>query len=532
MTKLLKILPFLIVFLSLTMGAAASHAQVPGLSALTGGSDKKAETQSVTVNSADLKKLITTLESEAERKKLIDNLKTLESAAAKPEATTAESGETPEQAAEDAAAAQETIAPITQTLGVESFTNRVISRYQHFLVRNDLNESTFGKLILTTVLLVTGGILIFISRRGATKMLYWFDRAIAWMDLPAARMRIYARVVRGIVTVLLMGLLLYTLTLIWDFGAEHNASLAHMFRAGMGTIINLVFVIALAVVAWEFLNALIEMGFRRADGANSTRAKTIIPIVRNILFMVFAIMFTLVLLSEIGINILPLLAGAGIVGVAVGFGAQTMVKDFLSGFTLILEDVMRVGDVVNIGGYGGLVEKITLRKVQLRDYNGSVYTVPFSEIKTVTNLTKDFSMYQIDIGVSYKDDPDKVFEVMRKVDEEMRNDPSYQSLMLAPIEIAGVDRFADSSVIIKARLKTTPINQWTVGREYNRRMKKAFAENNIEIPFPQQVTWNANPQVTVFKQDKGDFLHTFTNPQTHSPAPDASAKKADDSEED
>lgn len=468
--------------------------------------------QSITVDSAELKKLIGTLESETARQDLIDSLKTLEKAASGTapaadavgvEDTGATDGEeapkTEGEAKEDAAKAEQAIAPITQTLGVDSFTDRIIWKYQRFLLRNNLNESVFGKAVLTGFLVLLGAFLIFITRRAATRMLYWFDRGVSWLDLPASRMRLYAKVLRGIVTIFLVGLILYTFNLIWDFGDGRNAVISQWFRSAMRTSVNIMFVLVLAIAAWEALNALMAVAFRRADGANSTRAKTILPIFRNILIIVFAIMFTMVLLSELGINIVPLLAGAGVVGIAVGFGAQTMVKDFLSGFTLILEDVFRVGDVVNIGGYGGLVEKITLRKVQLRDYNGSVYTVPFSEIKTVTNLTKDFSMYQLDIGVAYKDDPDKVFEVMRQIDEEMRNEPAYKDFMLAPIEIAGVDRFADSSVIIKARLKTTPINQWTVGREYNRRLKKAFERNGIEIPFPQQVTWNANPQVTVFK---------------------------------
>jgi small conductance mechanosensitive channel len=472
-------LKILCLFLVLAFAAPAFAQSIPGMSA-------PAKNESVTVDPDSLKKLITTLESDTARKDFIDNLKALQDTQAKKQ------GEPVEEA----------IAPITKTLGVDTFTDNVIEDYQNFLSRNDLNSSTVGKLALTGLLFLTGAILIYVLRRGATRMLYWFDRAVAWLDLPAARMRVYAKFLRGVVTIGLMGLMLYTLTMIWNFSGQYNPFLSGWFKKGLGMAINIVFVIMLATAVWEAINALLQLGFRRADGANSARARTILPIVRNIVFLVFGIMFVLVLLSELGINILPLLAGAGIVGVAIGFGAQTMVKDFLSGFTLILEDVMRVGDVVNIGGYGGVIEKITLRKVQLRDYNGSVYTVPFSEIKTVTNMTKDFSMYEINIGVAYKDDPDKVFEVMRKVDEGMRSDPAFKADMLAPIEIAGVDKFADSAVIIKARLKTNPIKQWNIGREFNRRIRKAFSENNIEIPFPQQVTWNANPQVTVFQDAK------------------------------
>lgn len=484
MTKLLKILPFLIVFLSLTMGATALHAQVPGLSALTGGSDKKAETQSVTVNSAELKKLITTLESETARKELISNLKTLESAAVKP----VEPGTEGAPAAEPAP--ESTIAPITQTLGVDNFTNRVISKYQRFLVRNDLNESTFGKTVLTTVLFFIGGILIFVTRRGATRLLYWFDRGVAWLDLPAARMRLYARVLRSVVTLLLMGLMLYTITLIWDFGHERNVQIAHWFRTAMGLIINIFFVVALATVAWEALNALIEMAFRRADGANSTRAKTIMPIVRNILFMVFTIMFTLVLLSELGINILPLMAGAGVVGVAVGFGAQTMVKDYLAGFTIVFEDLIRVGDVVKLGEVSGAVERITLRKIQIRGANNSVFTVPFSAISIIQNNTKDYSAFDWAFTVPFEADVDKVFGILKDVSKSMKDDPQFSGIM-DEIEIWGVDTTTESGQIIKGRIKTAPGSQWSIQREYTKRKVAAFEKAglpNAALPRSYQIS--------------------------------------------
>lgn len=475
MLKYLKIIALILTF---TVAAPAFAQSIPGLPS----SEPKKE--SVTINPDDLKNLITTLESETARTDLIKNLKALQQAEGKAEAEPVE----------------EAIAPITKTLGVDSFTQRTIDKYQDFLARNDLKSSTVGKLILTFIDTLIGIGLILVLRRGVTHMLYWLDRGIAWLDMPATRLRTYARVLRSFVTIGIMGVMLFTYTLIWDFSSEHNPFESSWFKTAIGLLINISFVVVLAVAVWEAMNATLQITFRKLDGNNSSRAKTILPIARNVLFLIFAVLFSLVLLSEIGINIVPLLAGAGIVGVAVGFGAQTMVKDFLSGFTLILEDVIRVGDIVNVGGYGGLVEKITLRKVQLRDFNGSVYTVPYSEIKTVTNMTKDFSMYELNIKVSYKDDTDKVCQIMREVDESMRNDPAFQTDILEPIEIAGVDKFADFAVIIKARLKTAPIRQWAVGREYNRRLKKAFDAHNIEIPLPQQVTWNANPPITVVQE--------------------------------
>lgn len=446
----------------------------------------------LTIKKQDLNSIVTKLESGAGRKELANDLKELEQAATAN--ATEPAAAAPEEVKKDEPAKElEKIVPpvpITQTLGVDSFTNRVIWKYQRFLLRNNLNESTVGKLILTGILFLLGGILIFASRRGATRMLYWFDRGVAWLDLPAARMRLYARILRSVVTVLLTGLLLYTLTLIWDFGHERNVIIGQWFRRGMGLIINLFFVIALATVAWEALNAVIAMAFRRADGANSTRAKTIMPIVRNIMFMVFTIMFTLVLLSELGINIMPLLAGAGVVGVAVGFGAQTMVKDYLAGFTIVFEDLIRVGDVVKLGEVSGSVEKITLRKIQIRGANNAVFTVPFSAITIIQNNTKDFSAFDWTFTLPFDTQAEKAFDILRSVSSEMRAEPTYAPMM-DDIEIWGVDAINENGQIIKGRIKTAPGQQWAVQREFTRRKVVAFEKAglpNTAVPTSFQVS--------------------------------------------
>lgn len=312
------------------------------------------------------------------------------------------------------------------------------------------------------------------------------DRLFKKLDLPPVRLRLYGRALRGIATVFLIGLLAYTFFAIW-VPTENNPLDAPWFGTAVKTTFNLVFVVFMALAIWEVISIALQIVLRRAAGDNATRTQTILPIVRNVLFIVYAILFALMILSEIGINIMPLLAGAGIVGVAIGFGAQTMVKDFITGFTILMEDVIRVGDVAKVAGHEGAIEKITLRKIQLRDFGGRVYTIPFGEITTIENATKDFSFYVMDIGVSYKSDTDHVCEVLRRIDTDLRADPTVAAEILEPIEIMGVDRFADSAVIIKARIKTLPQKQWMVGREFNRRMKKAFEAEGIEIPFPQRV---------------------------------------------
>jgi small-conductance mechanosensitive channel len=219
------------------------------------------------------------------------------------------------------------------------------------------------------------------------------------------------------------------------------------------------------------------------------RVRTLMSVLWTIIASLIWFMAVLTTLGQIGVNVGPILAGAGVVGLAVGFGAQNLVKDLVSGFFLILENQVRVGDVAVINGTGGLVEAITFRTVVLRDLSAVVHVFPNGSINTLANMSKDWSAYVIDMGVAYKEDTDHVIDVMRRVSDEMQADTTYRSAILEPIEIFGVDDFADSAVNIKARLKTQPLQQWTVGREYRRRLKKAFDAAGIEIPFPHRTLY-------------------------------------------
>jgi len=192
----------------------------------------------------------------------------------------------------------------------------------------------------------------------------------------------------------------------------------------------------------------------------------------------------LMVLQSLGINIGPLLAGAGVVGLAVGFGAQSLVKDVISGFFILIENHMNVGDVVEISGKAGVIESINLRVTTLRDYSGSVHVIPNGQIAVLTNMTKEFSRAVIEIGVAYKENVDEVMQVMKDVAEDMAGDPEWSARINGPMEMAGLDSFGDSSVNIKARIETRPCEQWSVAREYRRRLKNVFDEKGIEIPFP------------------------------------------------
>jgi small conductance mechanosensitive channel len=227
-----------------------------------------------------------------------------------------------------------------------------------------------------------------------------------------------------------------------------------------------------------------KIGERAKDPEFQKRAETLGSVIRYIISITIFTVASMMVLKELGVEIGPILAAAGIVGLAVGFGAQQLVQDVISGFFILLEDQIRVGDVVQLGDKGGLVEKVNLRMTVLRDLAGNVHYIRNGQISVVTNMTKEYSRYVFDIGVAYREDVDKVIEVVREVDEQLRSDPEFKDDILEPIEILGLDQFADSAVIIKARTKTQPIKQWGVAREFNRRLKKAFDERNIEIPFP------------------------------------------------
>lgn len=186
--------------------------------------------------------------------------------------------------------------------------------------------------------------------------------------------------------------------------------------------------------------------------------------------------------GHLGVNLGPILASAGVVGLAVGFGAQHLVRDLVSGFFLLLENQLRVGDVAIINGTGGLVESVTFRTVVLRDQAGVVHVFPNGAITTLANATKDWSAYVIDVAISYKEDPDRVIAIMRQVADGMMADSVLSGLILEPIEIFGVDNFTDTAVIIKARFKTQAAQQYLIGREYRRRLKKAFDTESVELP--------------------------------------------------
>lgn len=224
------------------------------------------------------------------------------------------------------------------------------------------------------------------------------------------------------------------------------------------------------------------------------KRKTLVPLAHAVLKVAIIFVAVLIVLEQLNINTGPILAGVGILGLAIGFGAQSLVKDVINGLFILFEDSISVGDVAMLRGTGGLVEKVTLRAVTLRDLAGNVHVIPNSSIDMVTNMTKEFSRYVLDVGVAYRENVDEVINILKEIGEEMRADPEFGKDMLEPVEILGLDRFADSAIIIRARLITKPIQQWRIGREFNRRMKKVFDERGIEIPFPHRTLYWGMPK--------------------------------------
>lgn len=249
------------------------------------------------------------------------------------------------------------------------------------------------------------------------------------------------------------------------------------------------------------------------DPAEIQRASTLTQIVRDVARIAIFFVGVMMILSEMGIDLKPMLAAAGLGGLAIGFGAQSLVKDVISGFFILLENSIRVGDVVEVAGVSGLVEQIELRSIRLRDLAGNVHVVPNGVIDKVKNMTKDYSYYVFDVGVAYREDVDEVMATLKSIADELQADPAFKDDILDPLEMLGVDQFAHSAVIIKCRVKTQPIKQWRIGREMNRRIKKTFDAKGIEIPFPHQTIYWGEA-----KQGTPPPLYVARLQQTHRPS--------------
>ncbi len=305
-----------------------------------------------------------------------------------------------------------------------------------------------------------------------------------------ARANRYLPVLKGSASLAIGGIAL--LFLLESWGLEAFAWFGHgkLGNRLVSSLVSIALTITLALVVWEGINAAIQRHLERlsrdAKAAQSARVRTLLPMLRTALLAMILVFVVLSVLTEIGVNVAPLIAGAGVVGIAVGFGSQRLVQDVITGIFLLFEDAVAVGDVVQLGGLSGVVEQLSIRSIKLRAVDGSLHIIPFSAVTSVTNQTRDFAFAVIDVNVDYREDTDKVSETLRQIASEMREDARWRPVIRDDLDVMGVDRLGDSGVVMRVRLKTEPSQRWAVAREMNRRIKRRFDELGIEIPYPHQ----------------------------------------------
>lgn len=252
-------------------------------------------------------------------------------------------------------------------------------------------------------------------------------------------------------------------------------------------------VLGILLAAWLAI-ALLQRGIRKLreriasrldDREAVLRAATLGRVLRYVVAVVVSLLAGMLVLTELGVSVAPILGAAGVVGLAIGFGAQSLVKDYFTGLFILLEDQIHQGDVVRLGEHAGLVEEMTLRYVRLRDFDGHVHFVPNGQIAAVVNLSRGHARSVVDASVSYGTDLQHAMDVMLQTAQGMRDDPVFGPKILDAFEMVGVERWDDSAVVLRGRFKVAPLEQWSVRREYLRRLKAAFDGAGIEIPFPQ-----------------------------------------------
>ena len=269
-------------------------------------------------------------------------------------------------------------------------------------------------------------------------------------------------------------------------------TLAYRLGTSMSTLFKITAIIAIALILTNLLRRTINLFSyeiaKKSSGRDAeTRVNTLGRVFRYIASVTIYLIAFMLILSELKINIAPILGAAGIIGVAIGFGAQSLVKDYVGGLFILIEDQIRQGDTVKIEGYEGTVEEITLRYVRLRDYDGFVHYVPNGQIRIVTNMGRDFSYATFDITLGYEVNLDKATKLMQEISQKLRKSFTYKTKVLSDIEISGIDRLSESNLVIKARIKTQAMEHANIKREYLRLMKIAFQKAKIKPPYAQVV---------------------------------------------
>jgi small conductance mechanosensitive channel len=347
--------------------------------------------------------------------------------------------------------------------------------------------------LLTVAILALLRVLLFFIAYGLGRLFSVAPESRARFPGLEARANRYLPLLLGSLKLLLSVVALFAILQAWGVDTlSWLASDTGRSIVARGTTIVLVVLVTLTL--WEATAAAIEYYLMRPDAngqvpLRSGRIRTLLPLLRRFVSIMLGLIATLIVLSELGINIAPLLAGAGVIGLAIGFGAQTLVKDVITGIFILAEETVSVGDIVDLGGNGGVVEDISIRTIKLRDAEGIVHVIPFSEVTRIKNMTSGYAQALIDLRVSYREDIDMVFEEIRRLAAEFRAEPEWSARILDDLEMWGVDQLAESAVVIRFRIKTLPAQQWSVKREFSKRLKKRFDELGIEMPFPHRTLY-------------------------------------------
>ena len=346
-------------------------------------------------------------------------------------------------------------------------------------------------IVMTLVVIVLAAILVRLVHHGVERLFYIREDVKTVYPGLEERVNRYQPFVRNILSGVVCVISAFAILEAWGLG-----TLGWLFSPVGGAVIAelaaIVLIVGGAFLLWEVVNIFIERSLARetaAGDAAGTRKLTLLPLMKNVVRISLVLIVSMLVLSQLGINIGPLLAGAGVIGLAIGFGAQSLVRDVITGAFILMENAVSVGDWVEAGGHSGTVERMTVRTMTLRDLAGTVHVIPFGDVTTVTNYNRDYGYALIDAGVAYREDYGEVVQALQDVAAELRKDEQWGDYITGDLEVFGMNNLGDSSVEIRVRIKTRPMGQFAVRRAFLARMKYIFDERGIEIPFPHRRVW-------------------------------------------
>ncbi|WP_240648287.1 mechanosensitive ion channel family protein [Pararobbsia silviterrae] len=294
---------------------------------------------------------------------------------------------------------------------------------------------------------------------------------------------------------------------VWDHSVLRFARESASGRGISHSIFSICATLFFSWLVWIILDtavteALNPTTHRGKQSKPSSRARTMLPLIRNFTFVVILVIVIISTLANLGINVTPLIAGASVIGLAFGFGAQSLVQDLITGLFILIEDTISVGDSIEVdGGHAGIVETLSIRTCRLRDSQGAIHAIPFSQIKTIKNLSRDFAYAVFDVRVPFSADVDQITELIREVGKDLHDDVRYRREMLGPVEVFGLDRFDPNWMVIKGQIRTRPLQQWPIVRAFNQRLKRKMDEAGVEIPVPQMMLRSSTDAQAVASRD-------------------------------